>query len=247
MELELLQDADMYTFFEDGIRGGISMISHRYARANNQYIPECFDSHYKPSVFIIYLDANNLYGHAMSRKLPMGEFKYVDDDVIAALTEDTVKLMDADGDRGYVFEVDLHYPEHLHDMHNGYPLAPEGLNIGKEMLSDYCKGLKDKLDAGVYAEDNMKLTPNFRDKERYVVHLKNLQFYLEQGMKLKKVHRVMEFKQGDFMSGYIGFNTEMRKKAKNSFEKDLFKLMNNSVFGKTMENVRGLHGYRAGD
>ena len=147
--------------------------------------------------------------------------------------------MDADGDQGYVFEVDLHYPEHLHDKHNGYPLAPEGLNIGQEMLSGYCKGLKEKLDAGVYAQDNKKLTPNFQDKQRYVVHLKNLQFYLEQGMELKKVHRVLQFKQSDFMSSYIGFNTEMRKKAKNTFEKDLFKLMNNSVFGKTMENVRG--------
>ena len=157
----------------------------------------------RATIYIMYLDANNLYGHAMSRKLPKGEFSWMTDEEVAVVNEEVVVNMNADGEWGYVLEVDLHYPQHLHDMHNGYPLAPEGLDIRDGMLSEYAKGLK----LGSTNGENMKLTPNFLDKHRYVVHLKNLQFYLQQGLELKKVRRVLKFKQEDFLGGYIHFNT----------------------------------------
>ena len=135
-----------------------------------------------------------------------------------------------------MLEVDLEYPESLHDSHNDYPLAPEQLNISEDMLSPYCKELKAELRC--IGANCSKLTPNLMHKKRYIVHCKNLQLYLKLGMQLRFIHRVVEFKQREWMRDYIDFNTEMRTKAESLFEKDLFKLLNNAVFGKTMENVR---------
>jgi hypothetical protein len=130
----------------------------------------------------------------------------------------------------------LDYPAELHNLHSDYPLAPESMKISEDMLSDYSKKLKQKLNIG---NSNVpKLVPNLYDKKKYVVHYRNLKFYLEQGLKLTKIHRVIQFKQSPWLKSYIDFNTEKRKNAKSDFEKDFFKLMNNSVFGKTMENIR---------
>ena len=122
----------------------------------------------------------------------------------------------------------------MHDLHNDYPLAPDKIKVKKEWLSDYQKELLGK--------DNIlnveKLVPNLMDKEKYVVHYKNLEFYVKMGLKVKKIHRVLEFDEKPWMEPYIRLNTEFRKKAKTDFEKDFYKLMNNSVFGKTMENIR---------
>jgi hypothetical protein len=126
-KLELLQDPNMYTFFENGIRGGVSMISHRFARANNKYLPD-YDPN-APSSYIIYLDANNLYGKAMIEALPMKDFQWTD-------AVDWLAQGD-DQEWGYVAEVDLDYPQELHNAHNCLPLAPEKLTITKEMLSPY--------------------------------------------------------------------------------------------------------------
>ena len=114
----------------------------------------------------------------------------------------------------------------MHDLHNDYPLAPEKLEISQNMLSKYCSNIASKL------------VPNLGNKSKYIVHYRNLLLYLSLGMKLTKVHRILKFKQSDWLKKYIDFNTDKRKNAANSFEKDLFKLMNNSVFGKTMENLR---------
>ena len=219
-ELQLLHDYDMLMMFEKGIRGGISHISKRYAEANNKYM-ENYDPD-KPSSYIQYLDANNLYGWAMSQPLPTGGFKWMKN-----LTVDfVIKILEKEQARqqkqgrhsphGFVFEADLEYPSELWKKHNDYPLAPERLNID-----------------GVE-----KLICHFKPRKNYVVHFVNLQQYLEMGMILTAVHRGISFNQSAWMEPYIRKNTELRKCAANSFEKDFFKLMNNSVFGKTIENIR---------
>jgi hypothetical protein len=219
---------DMLLMTERGTRGGISVISNRFAKANNKYMKNHDKS--KPSSYIVYLDCNNLYGASMSMNLPTGNYKWENVD---EFTSDKIKSMDFDGEKGYMFEVDLLYPKELHELHNDYPLAPESI-VGK--LSPFMKDFKQKHDIG-YTQTN-KLIPNLNDKKKYVVHCKNLQFYLKQGLVLEKVHRIMSFSQSKWLKEYIDFNTGQRAKATTDFEKDFFKLMNNSVFGKTMENVR---------
>ena len=185
----------------------------------------------KPSKFILYLDMNNLYGWAMSEYLPYGGFKWLKN--IDGLDVDSVSEKSA---IGYFLEVDLKYPDELHELHNDYPLAPEKLAVSSDMLSKYCKKIADKYEIKV--GDVKKLISNLGNKTNYVVHYTNLQLYLSLGMKLTKIHRVLKFKQSGWMKKYIDFNTEKRTNAANSFEKDFFKLMINSVYGKTMENLR---------
>ena len=120
----------------------------------------------------------------------------------------------------------------MHTEHNAYPLAPEKIKVDPSWLSTYQKSF-DNENPEVY-----KLIPNLKDKERYVLHYRNLQLYHQQGMKLQKIHLALEFDQSKWMEPYKQMNTELRKHATNDFEKDLYKLMNNSVFGKTMENLR---------
>ena len=186
-----------------------------------------------PSKYIMYLDANNLYGWAMSQYLPTGGFRWMTQKQINKI--DLAKYKE-DSEKGLILEVDLEYPEELHDLHNDYPLAAEKITVTKEMLSPYCEEIRDKfkISTGLV----QKLIPTLSKKEKYVLHYRNLQLYLSLGLKIDKIHRVLEFKQSPWLKQYIDFNTEKRKNAKNNFEKDFFKLTNNSVFGKTMENIR---------
>ena len=152
VKLELLTDPDMLLMFEKGIRGGVAMIPNRYSKANNKYMGEKFDPS-QPSKYIAYLDANALYSWAMMQRLPVGDFKWMEE-----------KELENWEDIPCILEVDLEYPCELLDLHNDYPVAPERLKI-----------------------DNVeKLIPNLWDKEKYVVHRKNLKLYLELGLKLKK-------------------------------------------------------------
>ena len=230
VELELFTDLEMHLFVERGIRGGISMVSKRYAKANNPPVPD-YD-HSKPNKYIMYLDANNLYGWAMSNPLPKRDFKWKR----VMPTEEEIMKKKENAKNGWILEVDLEYPAELHEQNNSYPLAPEKKVVKKECMSDYQKRLMKDLD--LKPPESEKLLLTLEDKSNYVVHYRNLQFYLKQGMKLKRVHRVLEFEQECRMEPYIQMNTEFRKKSKSDFEKNFYKLMNNSVFGKTMENVR---------
>ena len=217
----------MHLFIEKGLRGGISYIAKRYSKANNKYMKD-YDPK-KPSKFIMYFDMNNLYVWAMSNYLPYGGFKWLQNG-----DSFDVNSISEKSPIGYIFEVDLEYPDELHVLHNDYPLAPEKLAISYEMLPDYCNEIADKYEIKV--GDVKKLIPNLGNKTNYVVHYRNLQLYLSLGMKLTKIHKVLEFKQSDWMKKYIDFNTEKRTNAANSFEKYFFKLMINSVYGKTMRN-----------
>ena len=216
-QLELLHDYDMLMMIERGIRGGITHISKRYAEANNKYM-----KNYNPDVkstFIQYLDVNNLYGWAMSQKLPTHGFKWMSNitkEQVMEILEKSNHSMSNTGKKGYIFEVDLEYPNHLWDSHNDYPLAPELMKVN-----------------GVE-----KLICHFKPRKNYVVHYRTLRQCLELGMRITAVHRGISFYQSPWMEPYIRKNTELRKCAANNFEKDFFKLMNNSVFGKTIENIR---------
>ena len=203
VELELLTDYDMLMMVEKGIRGGVSMISTRYGKANNPYMKD-YDPD-QPTKYISYLDANNLYGWAMCKPLPTKGFKW--------MTKEELKDWKS---MPCILEVDLEYPEKLHDLHNDYPLAPERITVNKVE----------------------KLIPNLNDKTKYVIHHENLKLYLSLGLKLTKIHRGITFEESAWLKPYIDLNTNLRAKATNDFEKDFFKLMNNSVFGKTMENIR---------
>ena len=141
-----------------------------------------------------------------------------------------------DEEIGYFLEVDLEYPPELHDLHSDYPLAPEKIEITPEMLSSYCQRLAKDLEYKPAKVE--KLVPNLWPKERYILHYRNLKQCLSLGLKLQKIHRVLQFKQQPWLKPYIELNTRLRAAATNDFEKDFFKLMNNSVFGKTMEDVR---------
>ena len=231
IKLELMVDIDMFQFIEKGLRGGISYIANRYGKANNKYMKEYDEK--APSKYIMYLDANNLYGWAMSQYLPTGGFRWMTQKQIDKI--DLAKYKE-DSEKGLILEVDLDYPKELHNLHNDYPLGPEKVKVTKDMLSDYCKNIaeKYKISTGLV----YKLIPTLSDKEKYVLHYRNLQLYTDLGLKITKVHRVLEFNQSPWLKQYIDFNTEKRKNAKSAFEKDFFKLMNNSVFGKTMENIR---------
>ena len=211
-ELELLTDYDMLLMVEEGIRGGICHSIHRHAKANNKYMKNYDES--KESSYIQYLDANNLYGWTMSQKLPVNDFKSIED--TSKINEEFIKNYDENNDKVYIFEVDVKYPKKLHDIHSDLPFLPKRMKIDKYK----------------------KLVCNLLNKNQYLAHIKSLKQALNHGLKFKKVHRIIEFNQKAWFKPYIDMNTELRKVAGNDFEKDFYKLMNTAVFGKTMENIR---------
>ena len=195
IDLELLSDPDMLLMFEKGIRGGISMISNRYGEANNKYMSKGFNRN-KLKKYLMYLDANNLYGCAMSMKLPTHGFKWLTSGEMEKLFNNrVVQIWEK---TPCILEVDLEYPENLHDSHNDYPFCPEKVE---------CKN-------GVE-----KLIPNLRNKTKYVIHYKNLIQCLREGIKLKKIHRGIKFIESEWMKPYIEMNTNLRTKQKITLRK----------------------------
>ena len=181
------------------------MVSKRYAKANNPLLPEYDPS--KPKKYIMYLDANNPYGWAMSKPLRKRDFKWKR---VMSSEEEILKKKE-NTRNGWILEVDLEYQAELHEGHSSYPLAPEKKEVKKEKKSDYQRSLINDLELTV--PDTKKLLLTLEDKNNYVAHYRNLQFYLMQGMKLKKVHRVLEFQQECWMEPYIRMNTEFPEKS----------------------------------
>ena len=180
----------------------------RYSKANNKYMKN-YDPE-KPSVFIEYLDENGLYTSILAGPLPFSGFRWLTEEEVNEMMGDHTKI------RSCTLRVDLEYPKELHDLHNEYPLAVKS----------------------VVVDGVRKLIPNLHDKRKFVVHHEALRCYLRNGMVLKKIHKGISYEERDVMKKFININAEARKVAKDDFEKDFYKRMSNSVFGKTMENVR---------
>ena len=233
-KIELFTDTDMVLMTKKGIGGGLTQAIKKHAVAHNKYLPN-----YDKSKD---LDANNLYGYAMNKMLPLSGYTWTDK---STFTTDFIKNYDDDdGDKGYLLEVDVEYPKELHSAHEDLPFLPEKrfkvdkkfeLKVSKEINKAHKKVYKT---FNITREADNKLIATLQDKNKYVVNMSTLRQALNHGLCLKEGHSIIEYNQANWLKPYIDKNTALRKKAKNEFEKDFFKLMNNSVSGKMIENVR---------
>ena len=218
VEIELLPDIDMRLFCENAFRGGINGIGAlRTFSANNKY-----QQNYKAnseSVFGAFFDVTSLYAGTMEQPLPLGDYVWRSD-----LTLNDIISADPFGDIGYMVEIDLHYPPFLHSPHNDLPLAPQKLQINPDWLSSYA------LSLGIKPSGTAKLVETLFDKLNYVCHFRNLQFYVQQGLEVKALHKVLQFKQSSWLRKYISKNTSMRKRATSDFEKKLLQVIVQCVF-----------------
>lgn len=233
IELQLLGNINDYIWLESQMRGGICLVGRRYARANNPSLPSIYDPS-KPHSYILALDIVNLYGYAMSQFLPYGDFYWLS---LEEINNFDVLTIPQNNDKGFILEVDLEIPESEHDRLNDLPLAPEHLKITREMLSPYAEKLCTKF--GLQNTfPSKKLAPNFYPKTHYIVHYLTLQFYLKQGLKLTKIHKILMFSQKPWLREYIDFNNSKRMACNTQSEKLFFKKLNNSFYGKCLQNVR---------
>ena len=216
INIQTLQDKDMILLLENNIRGGISSVMcDRYIKSDD-------------SKNILYIDANNLYGHSMSQPLPFDELKFENNIEL----EDVLNTPD-DSNFGYFIGVDLTYPNNIKEKTKNFPFAPVNKKINPHKFSDYRK----KIKPDTYIQTK-KLICDWFDKKNYLVHYRMLKFYLRHGMIVDNVHNIISFTQSGWLEKYINFNTQKRNQAVNDFEKDFYKLLNNAFYGKTMENVR---------
>ena len=217
IRLQTLQDKDMILLLENGIRGGISgVMGDRYIKSDE-------------NTNIIYVDANNLYGFAMSQALPYDNIKFETENICL----DEILNTPDDNDIGYFLEVDIEYPHSIRQKTKHFPFCPENKLISKNDFTPYMQSIMPEN----YVS-HKKLICDWADKRNYLIHYRMLKFYIKHGMKIKQIHSVISFKQSKWLEKYIDFNTQKRNQAVNDFEKDFYKLLNNAFYGKTMENVR---------
>ena len=231
VELDLITDPSIYLMIESGIRGGLSYVAKRHARANVPDSPEYRPD--EPPSYLAYWDCNSLYATCQTYSLPVGDFRFLTDEEIRTFD---VHSVPADSSTGFILEINLRYPESLHDLHNAYPLAPDHLKIEEDMLSPTLRDILSATD--MRHTTSTKLVSDLRDKTHYVTHYRCLQFYLAHGLELTKIHRIISFTQRPFMLPFVQYCNEQRRNAESDFESGLYKLFANSFYGKSVENVR---------
>ena len=222
IKLQTLQDKDLILLMKNNIRGGISSVmGDRYVKS---------DENKK----ILDIDATNLYGHSMSQMLPYDEIEmwHGHPDKYWKWLDEILNTPD-DNEIGYFLEVDLKYPDNIKEKTKNFPFCPENKKIDPDKYKEYLNKIKPKN----YTKSK-KLIFDWTDKKKYLIHYRMLKFYVRHGMIVEKIHEIISFKQSKWLEKYISFNTQKRNKAKNDFEKDFFKLLVNSAFGKFLENVR---------
>lgn len=214
IKLELMTDPDQLLMVESATRGGLVQCCLKYFRANNPMLelPSDYNAN-EPSSYILYKDCTNLYGYTMSEHpLPTGDFKWIDTDNL-----DWTNLP-ADAPQGLILECDTEFPQSIHDkLQDLPPLAENQVPPGGK---------------------NKKLLATLTNKNKYVAHYLVFQQAIRMGVKITKVHRALQFSQSRWMSKFINCNADLRAQSTDEFSRAFFKLMNNSVFGKTMESVR---------
>ena len=188
---------------------------------------------------ILYIDANSLYGWAMSQYLPTGTFEklyfpqeYGEATQLEKIVED-LRFIPDNNPYGFFIECDLEYPAEIKEKTENFPLCPYQTKADQECFSDYMNSVKQSNN-----KPTQKLVCDLTNKQKYMIHYRMFKFYTKMGMKVTHIHTIYRFKQSPWLAKYIDHNTQKRTKAKTNFEKDLYQLMNNAFFGKTMENVR---------
>lgn len=226
---------EIYNYFENSIRGGMSFSCTREIHANNKYMSN-FNKD-EESSYIQYLDMNSLYPSSMIMKMPVGDFKFEE------ISFDWMNL-DDNAERGCYVQCDIHFPKETHEYLNDYPLCPYKRSIQEDELSPYCNNVLNEFKEKGYMKGcskSEKLVTDLKDKIKYFTHYRNLKLYVSLGAVVTKVHKIVSFVQSDFMKDFINKLVEMRKTAKECGDECLVngtKLMMNSCFGKFIENIR---------
>ncbi|GBB95615.1 hypothetical protein RclHR1_25780001 [Rhizophagus clarus] len=243
VKIELFTDMSIHDFIEKAKRDGISKACKRYFKANNPKMGQAFNPS-KPTSWISYVDANNLYGWAMSQFLPIGNYQWeasweylLKNPAMQKKYLEKILKTKANALRRYFLNIKSHFPLKTHDYLRDLPPAVKNVAVGKDWFSPYNEELVNNLDGGCFSKTE-KLVPHLGLRKDYVIHYLKLQYYVKLGMIIDEVSEILSFDQTNWLVPYIAFNTERRQGAKNASEKDFFKLMNNSVHGKTMENER---------
>lgn len=246
-KVELISDIEIYRAFERAIRGGISMACHPYASASNKFTrlaegDESMIEYPDDDTFIVSLDENNMYGGAMCGRLPVGGFAWLGEESMRAFRLD-VDLDCADKDEGYLLEVDMEFPPHLHDFLNDLPPAPENIPVPDEWLSHFQQeAMKTKS-----VTRTSKLVPHLGPRTMYMVYAPTLKLYREIGAVVTKVHRILRFRQESIIKPFVELNTRLRKEAAERgdlFGVDQAKAFVNSTYGKQLQDVRRYSNYK---
>ena len=228
IELDNLPNLDMVLMYENSIRGGTVFVNQRETNVK------------KDGGFVEYLDFNNLYGKMQCHYLPVSNYFWLSEEEIKRFTKDKILGLDPEGDYGYTFEVTLEYPNEIREIHRHFPLAPENISIFWNDLSpaaqESLRVTKSKKACENYK--SQKLCNTFLKKEYYVTDFRNLQFYLKHGMKLVKIHRIIEYRQAPFSKSFIAMTAKKRAEAKSEFRKRFFKLIANSTYGRYLMQKR---------